>query len=175
MALESIWHDARYAMRGLRHNPGFAATAIVSLVFGIGSSVAIFTVADNLLLRPLPYRDAKRLVMVWEQRLRQDGNRYNVVAPGNYLDWITQNDVFDAMAAFSYGRPVLTEGGRSEEVREQIVTPELLPMLGVQPLRGRLFTAQDAVQGAEKVEIISHRMWQGWFGGDEGIIGRKVV
>src|SRR5205085_814059 len=175
MAMETIWQDVRYGFRGLRRNPGFSATAIFSLVLGIGASVAIFTVADNLLLRPLPYPDAGRLTMVWEKNLRRESADHNVVAPGNYLDWIKQNDVFETMAAFTPARSVLTVGNRSEEVAKQLVTPELLPMLGVRPLGGgRLFTAEDARPGADNVQIISYRAWQSWFGG-QPVIGRKVL
>src|SRR5580765_3485725 len=174
MAMETMWQDVRYGFRGLARNPGFSTTAIFSLVLGIGASIAIFTVADNLLLRPLPYPDAGRLTMVYEKNLRRQKADHNVVAPGNYLDWIKQNDVFDSMAGFTSTRSVLTAGSRSEELGKQLVTPELLPMLGVRPLRGRLFTAEDARPGAENVQIISYRAWQGWFGGDPAIIGRKV-
>src|SRR5215471_8825772 len=138
MALETTWQDIRYAARGLLRNPGFSATAIASLVLGIGASLAIFTVTDNLLLRPLPYRDSGRLVMVWERHLRRGGaNDHNVVSPGNYLDWKRQNDVFEGMAAFRTGRSVLVDGSRSEELEVQSVTGDLMPLLGVQPLRGR--------------------------------------
>jgi len=174
MAMETIWQDVRYGFRGLARSPGFSTTAIFSLVLGIGASIAIFTVADNLLLRPLPYPDAGRLTMVYERNLRRQKADHNVVAPGNYLDWIKQNDVFESMAGFTHTRSVLTVGTRSEELAGQLVTPELLPMLGVRPLRGRLFTAADARSGAEKVQIISYRAWQGLFGGDESIVGRKV-
>src|SRR3954453_14448885 len=98
MALDTIWQDIRYGARGLRRNPGFSTTAILSLVLGIGSSVAIFTVTDNLLLRPLPYPDAGKLVMVGEYNLRRKTGDHNVVSPGNYLDWVKQNEVFESMA-----------------------------------------------------------------------------
>src|SRR5205085_4316113 len=103
MAMETIWQDVRYGFRGLRRNPGFSATAIFSLVLGIGASVAIFTVADNLLLRPLPYPDAGRLTMVYEKNLRRQNADHNVVAPGNYFDWIEQNDIFESIVAFRRG------------------------------------------------------------------------
>ena len=166
--------DVRYAWRGLRRNPGFAATAILSLVLGIGASVAIFTVTDSLMLRPLPYRDAGRLALVWEKNTRRPQNDHNVVSPANYLDWKKQNDVFESMAAFSTVRSVLADGAHVEELEKQVVSAELLPMLGVQPLRGRLFTAQDDLPGAENVELISYRLWQSRFGGDEHVVGRKV-
>src|SRR3954470_5602688 len=175
MAMETIWQDIRYGARGLRRNPGFTATAVCSLVLGIGASLAIFTVADNLLLRPLPYPDAGQLTMVWEKSLRRQSADHNVVSPGNYLDWQKQNDVFETMAAFRDARSVLTAGDRSEELGKQLVTAELLPMLGVQPVRGRLFTPDDSRPGAENVQIVSYRLWQNWFGGDPGIIGRKTL
>src|ERR1700722_10798802 len=101
MALETIWQDVRYAFRGLLRNSGFSASAILSLMLGIGASFAIFTVTDNLLLRPLPYRDAGGLVIVWERNTRLAGEDHNVVSPGNYFDWKRENDVFAGLAGFS--------------------------------------------------------------------------
>src|SRR6185503_19386468 len=152
MAFETIWHDVRYGVRGLRRSPGFTATAIFSLMLGIGASLAIFTVADNLLLRPLPYADAGRLVMVWEKNLRREGADHNVVSPANYLDWQKRNGVFESIVGFRQARSVLTDGRRSEEFGKQIVTAELFPMLGVKPVRGRLFTAEE--DGADTAVLI---------------------
>src|SRR5258706_5442428 len=106
---ETTWQDCRYTLRGLRRSPGFAATAILSLALGIGASVAIFTIVDSVLLRPLPYRDSSRLVMVWETR----GIGHNVVAPGNFLDWRAQSQVFEGMAAFQEVTAVLRDGARA--------------------------------------------------------------
>src|SRR5271154_1706297 len=103
MPLETTRRDFRYAIRGLRGNPGFAATAILSLALGIGASVAIFTLTDNLLLRPLPYREPGQLMMVWEVNPHHKGSNgwnRNVVSPGNYRDWKAQNNVFESMAVF---------------------------------------------------------------------------
>src|SRR3982750_1033017 len=115
MAMETIWQDVRYGFRGLARNPGFSTTAIFSLVRGIGASLAIFTVADNLLLRPLPYPDAGRLTMVYEKNLRREHAAHKMAPPGHYRDWIKQNDVFESMAAYTPTRSVLTVGNRSEE------------------------------------------------------------
>jgi putative ABC transport system permease protein len=174
MPFDTLRQDIRYAIRGLARNPGFTATAIFSLVLGIGASLAIFTVADNLLLRPLPYRDAGRLTMVWEKNLRREKAHHNVVAPGNFVDWKKDNDVFESLGAFFETRAVLTVGARSEELPKQFVTAEVLPMLGVQPLRGRFFTAEEDKPDAEHVQIISYRLWQSWFNGDESVIGKSV-
>ena len=89
ISIETTGRDLRYALRGFRRSPGFALTAILSLALGIGASVSIFTVADSLLLRPLPYRDPSRLVMLWEAN-RQRGVEHQVASPGNYLDWKAQ-------------------------------------------------------------------------------------
>jgi putative ABC transport system permease protein len=174
MALETIWQDVHYAFRGLLRNSGFSAAAILSLMLGIGASLAIFTVTDNLLLRPLPYRDAGGLVIVWERNTRLAGEDHNVVSPGNYLDWKRQNDVFESMAGFRAASSVLMVGGRSEQLQKQLVTADLFPLLGVQPVRGRLFTADDDTPGVDSTLIISYRLWQSWFGGGEGIIGQKA-
>jgi putative ABC transport system permease protein len=173
--METLWQDVRYAWRGLRRSPGFAAAALLSLVLGIGSSLAIFTVTDNLLLRPLPYRDPARLMMVWESHKVRATGRYNVINPSNYKDWKSRSSSFESMAIFSSGRAVLNEGGRSEELGIQFFSAEMLPMLGAQPLRGRIFTAEDDRRGAENVILLSHRIWQTWFAADEGVIGRKVL
>src|SRR5205085_2386617 len=102
-------------------NPGFAFTAALSLALGVGASVAIFTVADHMLLRPLPYREPSQLTMVWEQNYKRNRDR-NVISPGNYLDWKAQNDVFQGIAAYRDLRSVLADGNRVEELGKQSVT-----------------------------------------------------
>lgn len=173
--LETTWQDFRYALRGLRRNPGFATTAVLSLALGIGSSLAIFTVADNLLLRPLPYPDPSQLVMVYEANQRENID-HNVTSPGNYFDWKAQNSCFSAMAAFTNYHVIFSTGRRAEEVDVESVSSDLLPLLGVQPIRGRLFTQkedEDSSNGG-RVAVITYRLWQNWFGGDESVIGRQV-
>ena len=171
-SLDTTFGDIRYALRSLRRSPGFAITTIVSLTLGLGASLAVFTAADNLLVRPLPYRNASRLVMVWEAERGNDNDR-NVVSPANYLDWKAQNNVFDGMAALTPVRTVLTDQRRAEEFREQSVTADFFPLLGIHPLRGRLFTREED-RDPGQVVLISYRLWQSWFGGDGDIIGRKV-
>jgi putative ABC transport system permease protein len=174
MMLETTWQDLKYAARGMRKNPGFAVTAIFSLALGIGASVAIFTLTDNLLLRPLPYRDPGQLMMVWEMSHLRPRQTRNVISPANYLDWKARNHVFASMAVFAEGRGAFSDGSRVEELEEQYVSAELLPLLGVQPVRGRLFIPAEDLPNAPNVVLISYRLWQGWFGGDEGVIGRKI-
>lgn len=173
--LETAWQDFCYALRGLRRNAGFATTAILSLTLGIGASLAIFTVADNLLLRPLPYRDPSGLVMLWTINQR-DNIDHNSVGAGDYFDWKTQNNCFEAIAAFKNYHVILNSGRRAEEVDVQSASSELLPMLGIQPIRGRLFTKteDEASENGGDVALISYHLWQNWFGGDESVIGRQI-
>ena len=165
--------DVGYAFRGLRRSPAFALTAIVSLALSLGAGLAVFTVADNLLVRPLPYHDASRLIMIWEDH--RGGDDHNVVSAANYLDWKSQNDVFEDIAALSpAGSAILIGNGRAEEFRARSVTPNFFPLLSVHPARGRVFTGnEDRAQGL--TVLISYRLWQSWFGGDESVVGRHVA
>jgi putative ABC transport system permease protein len=173
MTLETAWQDLRYAIRGLRRNPGFAATAILSLAIGIGASVAIFTLADNLLLRPLPYPVPDKVMMVWEAQPHGRNDR-NSVSPANYFDWKARNTVFENIAVFGDGRASFAVGPRVEELEEQYVSADLLPLLRVQPILGRVFAASEDLPNGPNVVLISYRLWQSWFGGDESVIGREV-
>jgi putative ABC transport system permease protein len=173
--IETTWLDIRYAWRSLRRSSGFAATAILSLALGLGASLAVFTVADNLLVRPLPYRNSSQLVMVWEANSHRGFHR-SIASPGNYLDWKSQNDVFAGMAGLRESRSVLIDGDRAEEFGKQSVTADFFPLLGVQPVRGRLFTTEEdrASVSTDTLLLISYRLWQNWFGGSDDVIGRKV-
>jgi putative ABC transport system permease protein len=173
--LEAAGQDLCYGVRGLSLSPGFAVTAILSIALGIGASTAIFSVTDSLLLRPLPYRDPMRLMMLWEAQ-RQKGIEHNVVSPGNYLDWKAQNNVFESTAAFRQSRSVLADGNRAEELGKQSVSTGFFPLLGIEPIRGRLFTHDEdlAAVHSDSVLLISHRVWQSWLGADQNIVGRRV-
>jgi putative ABC transport system permease protein len=172
MWIDTALRDMRYALRGLRLNPGFATTAILSLTLGIGASVAIYTVADNLLLRPLPYPDAKQLVMLYEMNPHRD-SKHNVISPANYFDWKAQSSSFTSIGGFFDFHVILGDGKRTEEKDAQAVSGEVLPALQVKPIRGRLFTMQEDKDDAH-VAAISYRLWQEWFGGDESVIGRQL-
>ncbi len=172
MWIDTTWRDLRYALRGLRMNPGFAATAILSLALGIGASVAIYTVADSLLLRPLPYAGASELAMLWEVNQRT-GFMHNVVSPGNYFDWKRQATTLENIGGFTDFHMVFGDGKRSEELDAQAVSSEVLPLLRVQPVRGRVFTYEEDAKDAH-VALISYRLWQNWFGGNDDVIGQQV-
>src|SRR5688572_6831254 len=163
--------DFRHGIRVLFQQPGFALAAILALALGIGSTTAIFTFVDALLLRPLPYPEAKRLVMVYENGF---GNSRNSVSPANWLDWQRLADQFDSLAAWNTSSSILTGTGDPEVLASQVVSHEFLPLLGVRPHRGRFFSAEEDRPVAVPPVILSHSLWQRRFGGEDSIVGKVI-
>jgi putative ABC transport system permease protein len=167
--------DIRYALRGLRKNPGFMAGAVITLALGIGANTAIFSLVDTVLLQPLPYDEPDRLVMVWEHNLRLGMERDSVGA-ANYADWRDRNKCFEQTAAFSVGSTTLTAVDTApERLRASRITPSFFSVLRLKPSLGRVFHPEEAVPGNDKVVILSHELWQSRFGSGTHIIGRKVT
>jgi putative ABC transport system permease protein len=164
--LDDARRDLTLAVRGMRNAPLFAATAVLALALGIGATTAILTVVSGVLLRPLPYAQSDRLVVVLH-----DGR--SPVAPANYLDWKAQSRAFSEMGAAEYWSPDLTGGDDPRQVLGLHVTPSLMRLLGVSPMMGRLFTDADVRSEATPV-LISHRLWQTQFGGASNVIGRGI-
>ena len=171
--LETIWQDLKYAVRVLVKSPAFTIFAVVVLALGIAANTAIFSIADTVLLRPLPYRDANRLVMVWE-----DGSSYgfpqDTPAPGNFSDWKARNHVFEDVAAYSWDDLNLTGDGNPEQLTADEVSSNLFSVLGVSPAAGRDFRPEDGLPGAAGVAILSHGLWLRRFAGDARIVGREM-
>ncbi len=172
--METLWQDLRLGARSLFKQPTFTIVAVVALALGIGANTAIFSVVNAVLLQSLPYRDADRLVTVWEHN-KTRGNAQNVINLGNFFDWKQQNRVFEDMATFFDTTSNLTSGGDPEEIPSQVATPNLFNILGVNPILGRNFTEDDSKQGAPRVVALSFGLWQRRFGGDPQIIGRKLI
>ncbi|HWS87827.1 MAG TPA: ABC transporter permease [Pyrinomonadaceae bacterium] len=172
--MKNLVHDIRYGARVLSKSPGFTAVAVLALALGVAANTAIFSVVNAVLIRPLPYRDPARLVLVWEQNRAKEKLR-NVVSPANFIDWREQTEVFEEMAAYSDWRANLTGGGEPVEVPVQYTTPNLFRVLGARPILGRDFTPDDARPEAPAVVVISHGLWQRRFGSDPGVVGRAVT
>ena len=170
--MQILLQDLRYALRRLRKSPGFTVVAVLMLALGIGANTAIFSMVNAVLLRPLPYKEADRLVMVWEQNPHR-GWFENVVSAANFLDWKKQNDVFTDMAAFESNFFSLSGGGKPEEVAGERVTNNLFSVLGVQPVHGRLFLPEEEKRGSA-VAIVSHGLWQEHYGGDPALVGKPI-
>ena len=163
--------DLRYALRTLARTPAFTATAVLVTALGIGANTTVFSITDRVLIRPLPFKDSERLVALWED---VPGYTRLEPSPPNYLDWKRMATCFESMAAYA-GRSVNLVGqGEPQRVESASVTAELLPMLGVEPLFGRLFSDDDAKAGAARVLLLSYGLWQAEFGGVRDVLGREV-
>ena len=166
-ALERFAQDLRYGLRLLRRSPGFAAVAIATLALGIGANTAILSVVDAILLRPLPYADADRLVVVLHRGT-------GPVAPGNFLDWRARSRSFESMGAADLWSANFTGRESPEKVWALRLTPEILPMMGVRPQLGRFFTPEESVEGRDRVVLIGDGLWRRRFGADPSILGRAI-
>jgi putative ABC transport system permease protein len=169
-----MFQDLRYGARMLLRKPGFTLIAIFTLALGIGANTAIFSVVNAALLRPLPYEEAERLVVLYETNPQLGRDDINVSYP-NFADWRAQSQSFEQLAAYFPGGMVLT--GKDEPARLQVaaVSAELFAMLRVKPLRGRIFLPEEDKVGGAPVVVLSHALWQSRFGGDEGLIGRQIT
>jgi putative ABC transport system permease protein len=175
--VEDLTRDVRHMARGLRKSPVFTITVVLTLAVGIGGNTAIFSVVDQLLLRPLPYPDGDRLVAVYESLpflSGQQGNATNSVSPANWLDWQRESRTFERLAAWQPSTLTLTGVGDPLRLNVQFVSSEFFPLLGVAPLLGRTPSDADDLPNAPPVAVLSHHLWQRRFGGDAGVLGRIV-
>src|SRR6201988_157282 len=172
--MNTLLADIRFGLRMLLKSPTMTIVALVALTLGIGANTAIFSVVNAVLLRALPYADAEQLVLVWEKR---HGGRtdQNVINLGNFTDWKEQNQVFSDMAVFFDRSFNLTSDGEPEEVSGEYATPNLFSVLGTTPVLGRTFVDEDAGDAQTGVAVISYGLWQRRFGGDNQIVGRKII
>jgi predicted permease len=170
---ETLLKDIRYALRWMARSPGFSAVAILSLGLGVGVNTAMFSLVDSLLFRPLPVTSPATLVDVFTTG--GDGDEYATSSYQDYLDLKQQNVVFTDLIGYSPMMAPLGLGDRSRITLGQIVTANYFSMLGVQPALGRLLVPADDEPGAERVVVLSHRMWQREFGGDPSIVGRALT
>ncbi len=160
--------DLRYAARSLLRTPGFAVTAVLVAALGVGANTAVFSLADLVLVRPLPYTDASRLVKLW-----QGGTGgWSEASPANYRDWKAMTTSFSEMGAYWGCAANLVGAAEPRRLETACATPDLLPVLGVPPLLGRLFTAADLESG--QAVVLSYGLWRSQFGADPGVIGKSI-
>jgi putative ABC transport system permease protein len=173
--MDAFWQDLRHAFRALRKSPGFTTVAVLTLGLGIGANTAIFSVVENVLLRPLPYRDPATLVQIWNTYLPQFAQVPN--SPGDFLDFRREARSFSDMAAF-VDLPDgvnLTGDGEPQRLEVRYAASGLFPMLGIQPVAGRTFTSAEDKPGEAPVVLASHRLWLSRFGMNPSVIGRTVM
>ena len=172
--METLWQDIGYGSRLLFKNLRFTVVAVLSLAIGIGATTAIFSVTSALLLRPLPYKDADSLVILWN---RSPG--LNVVqdwfSPGQYLDIKAENKIFEQVAATIDSSFNLTGQGPAERVEGARVSSSLFPLLQTQPIMGRAFAPDEDDQGKPTVAILSYGFWKHRFAADAQVVGKALM
>src|SRR5262245_53905720 len=171
--LEATIQDVKYGLRRLRRQPAFTVVAVLTLALGIGATTAIFSVANGLLLRPLPYPDADRLVMVWMDNarigLREDWHSYP-----NYDDYRRQNDTLQDLAMFNSTARTFAGAGEPERLQGAHGSPNLFTVLGVPAFKGRTFSDAENVPGANNVVVISHGFWVRRFGAEDSVLEKTI-
>ena len=171
--VETLRQDIRYGSRMLARNPGFTAIAVLTLAIGIGASTAIFSVVDTVLLRPLPYRDPEKLVLVSETLPGMSTDEIGVSA-GEYQDYRDRNRSFSQVAAYESAGFNLTGTGQPLRVNAAALSASALPLLGVSPELGRGFTTEEDRYGSGSVVVLSHALWEHQYSHDPNILGQTV-
>ncbi len=169
--MTDLVRDVRFALRSLRRSPGLTIAALLALGLGVGATAAIYTVIDAVLVEPLPYPEPDELVMLIDANPEAGFPRFSS-SPPNYADWKEQQSAFDDLAAFSRANLVLNDPGVDpERVEGATVSADVLPLLGREPLHGRVFRPEEDVPGAEPVAVLSHDLWSRRFGADPAVVG----
>jgi len=172
--LERVAQDLRYALRMFRKSPGFTVFAGAALALGIGATSAVFNIANAVLLRPLPYRDPSRLVMLWQDDTAYGFPRNNV-SPWAFEQWRKRNQVFAGMAALTHDSFNLVGGGDPEYLHADTVTPNFFSVLGAGPALGRTFRADDGRPGAPLTTVLSYGLWVRRFGAQPQVMGQELL
>jgi putative ABC transport system permease protein len=174
--MNGMFQDLRYAIRQLRKSPSFTAVAVITLALGNGANTAIFSVVNGALLRTLAFKEPDRLVHVWHVPPAKSfpGMTTFAASAANYVDWKSQNQVFENMAIYTYHGFTLTGGEKPEQVDASAVSSSFFETLGVQPMLGRVFFPQEDQLGRSNVVVFSHRFWQEHFGSNADIVGHNI-
>ena len=172
--MESLRSDIKYALRNLLRRPAFTIIAVVTLALGIGANTAIFSALNALLLKPLPFPELDRVVAVWD-KMPSRGVNHNEVTVANYLDWQAQSQSFDHLALYRWWSANITGNDTPERIQGFLVTANFLDALGMKPIMGRNFLAEENQPGKDAVAIITHSLWQRRFGGDPNILNKTIT
>ena len=172
--LENCWQDIRFSARMLLNNPGFTLIAVITLALGVGANSVIFSFFNGILLRPLPFQQPERLVLLDEIATSRGGASLGVSLQ-NYLDWRAQNRVFSDLGVYQDITFTLTGAGDAEELPGTFTSYRLFELLGVAPQLGRTFTPEEMQPARHRVVILSHGLWHRRFGGDPKILGRTIT
>jgi len=169
--MATLFQDIRYALRQLRKNPGFTAIAVLTLALGIGANTAVFSVVDAVMLRPLPYCQAERLIEA--QSINTHNPQPSAISYPDFFDWRSQNHTLEHLVSYHDSEFTLTGLERPVEVDAEVVSWDFLPALGIQPELGRGFTAEEE-KGGNRVVLISHVLWVSQFASDKSVVGQTI-
>jgi putative ABC transport system permease protein len=169
--MTGLLQDLRYSARQLRKSVGFSVVAVITLALAIGANTAVFSVVDQVLLHPLPYPDSGRIVKL--SQTFQGLPTYDA-SPANYLDWVSQSQVFAEMAASRGWQGSLSAGDRPDRVKGTMATPSFFHLFGIEPILGRGLEASDAQPGNDHVVVLGYGLWQRYFAADRAIVGRDI-
>jgi hypothetical protein len=172
--MENLWQDIRYGVRSLLKHPGFTLIAVITLSLGIGANSAMFSTVNAVLLRPLPYPESERIVLLEGVNAAAGITQSNMSIP-DFADWQQQNHAFERLAGFSSGGSVITAGDETERVRGTGVTTDFFPLFRTAAIRGRTLQAEDSEKGCDPVVVLSYGLWQRRFGAAENVIGSKFT
>jgi putative ABC transport system permease protein len=172
--MDQLIQDIRYAFRMMFKNPGFTLVALITLALGIGANTAIFSLVNGLLLRPLPYGNPDRIVMVWQDYRERTGRDKEWTSPDTFFDWRDQNHSFESISVLDAWLPTIL-GGEPEQVPGATVTYNMFSVLGVSPAIGRTFLAEEDKPNGRKVVILSDGLWKRRFGADRNVIGKDIL
>ncbi|HLL14391.1 MAG TPA: ABC transporter permease [Pyrinomonadaceae bacterium] len=173
--MNTLWQDIRYGLRMLLKNPGFTFVAALTLALGVGANTAIFSVVNAVVLRPLPFPEAERLV--WFDGVNPaKGIKESALSKPDYLDWQSQSNAFQSMTAFVQGSAILSDdNSEPERVPRGVVTASFFQTVGVNPAQGRALLPEDELPGSEPVAVLSHGLWQRRFGANPNVVGSKFT
>ena len=172
--METLLKDLRHGIKSLLKHPGFTAIAVITLALGIGANTAMFSVINAVLLRPLPYHEPNRLVTIWEES-PQRGMYEMPVSFANLRDWVDQNHTFEQISAYTFTNLNLTGAGEPARLGAVRASANLFSLVGAAPLLGRAFLPEEDKEGANRVVILGHSLWQSRFGSDSAIVGRSLT
>lgn len=172
--MDSLLRDLKFSARSLLKRPALTIIATVTLAIGIGANSAIFSTINALLLKPLPFPDPEHIVAIWE-KIPSRGVERNEVSLANYLDWNSRNQTFEQLGFYRWWSPNLTGSDSPEHVQGFLVTANFLDIVGVKPLLGRGFSADQNQPGKDAVAVLTYSLWQRRFGGDPNIVDKTIL
>ncbi len=173
--MQALRRDAAYALRSWRRRPAAIAAALFALSLGIGANTTVFSLVSGVLIKPLPYAEPDRLVMVWRDMRARGGPEREWSSPGHVIDWQRRGDMFEHVAGIRGWAPNLTGDGEPERLRGAAVSRAYFLALGVQPMHGRFFTPEEDMPGSGPTVVISHALWMRRFGSAPDVVGRTVA